>query len=389
MLDQEQGGEEKSAEAEREDHGHGLVGGAIEVGQPLAPEIREAVGKPFPQAAHEPERREPESGDGQPDAGRERASPKQVPGLHDGHQDDAQHEGQGGEDRPTVTLRPGRGLIGSAKRRQRRNPSDAEQGNEGERHGGPESEAHAGGERRPRDRGSDRDGQEFAEDAWERLLDRQAEGRAQRTPDEADPGGLDEKEGEHLPAAAAEAPEHRHGVELLPDEDVDGAGDAETAEEEGDEGHESEEASEAVERVAEIALLILDRAHPYPVGAEAGAEGIGDGLDLGARRQAEIGVVLRARAESEEASFADQCAGNEHPRPEGGGDSDVAGHVVHRADDRQPEGTERERIADGGAEGGQEGGVDQGDAFGLQPGPSGGGRCRDLAEERPAAARPP
>ena len=45
-LHQEERGEEEGAESEGQHHGHGLVGGPVEIGQPLPPDVRQPVRKP-------------------------------------------------------------------------------------------------------------------------------------------------------------------------------------------------------------------------------------------------------------------------------------------------------------------------------------------------------
>ena len=61
----------------------------------------------------------------------------------------------------------------------------------------------------------------------------------------------------------------------------------------------------------------------------------------------EIGVVLGARAEAEEAGLRHQRAGNEDPRAERRGDAHVAGDMIHRSRDREAERTDREGVAHG------------------------------------------
>ncbi len=152
-------------------------------------------------------------------------------------------------------------------------------------------------------------GSRSLEEAGERHLDGGAQGRADEAAEEAEHHRLDEVGREDRPAGRAQAAQDGHRGEAALDEDVDGARDAEAAEEEGHEGDEAEEVPEVRERLAQAPLVLGDGADVQALGGEARAEAVGDLLGVGPGRQAQVGLVARARAPGEEAGLRRPASG--------------------------------------------------------------------------------
>jgi hypothetical protein len=148
VMHEVDGVEEERAEAEGEDHHRGLVGGPVQVGQPLPPDVGPARREEPPHRLHQEDAHSPEHAQGDPD-GRGEGDPR--PGarrLQHGESDDAEDEHEHGARRSQSAGR-GPGLEGAPQHGQRGHLADGEQRQQREeaRHPGPESEADGDGGR--------------------------------------------------------------------------------------------------------------------------------------------------------------------------------------------------------------------------------------------------
>ncbi len=107
LLHEQHVAQQESAEAEGQDHGHGLVGGPIEVGQALAQQVGQAAREVAPHAADEGEGAEPQDEQGHADAQGKPEAGAPSARLEHGQRDHAEAEQEHRPQAPAV-VRQGR-----------------------------------------------------------------------------------------------------------------------------------------------------------------------------------------------------------------------------------------------------------------------------------------
>src|SRR5262249_1686669 len=129
--------------------------------------------------------------------------------------------------------------------------------------------------------------------------------------------------------------------------------------------------SQTGERVVEVVLILRHRPDLNPLGPQFGTVTVDEGLRRLSRRQPEIGLILRPRAETQQLRGGEMGGGNGNPGTECRAEARVARRADDCPGDLEAGLAERERVSHPRAERGEQRRVDYGPTASLQIRPGG------------------
>ena len=196
---------------------------------------------------------------------------------------------------PRITMARHR-LEGCPNRRQRRHLTHSEQGQQREQETDHESHSHGLDHRAPRCHEGEFKRKKITDSHGHRLLNEHAQRATNNRPDESNGRSLHEVNRHRLRRRRSQASQHRHGVELLADVDVDRAGHPHRAQQQGDKTHQVQKVVEVFHRATQTAFPILHRLNAEPTLIQLWPNGSDDLGRICRRRELEVNFVTRETA---------------------------------------------------------------------------------------------